>query len=182
MDEYITIAEAARRLGDISDKTIRRAIHDGKLSARYPHPNKAEILVEDLEAWHVSRHVRPAVTQERIEALETRVGQLESELQMLRRQVEDLLAVKKKAPPKPLAASPDGFAYLSDFCAQHYVPYHAAADLFPRAIHGQKIKVQGRLQAIIGPKGRRDFWVQMHTRPDFRTCDDCPHEENGHTV
>ena len=49
MDEYVSIAEAARRLGDVSDKTIRRAIHDGKLSARYPHPNKAEISIEDLK-------------------------------------------------------------------------------------------------------------------------------------
>jgi excisionase family DNA binding protein len=182
MDEYITIAEAARRLGDISDKTIRRAIHDGKLSVRYPHPNKAEISVEDLEAWHASRNVRPVVTQDRIEALETRVEQLESELQALRRQLEDSQPAKKKAPPKTATTAPEGFTYLSDFCTQHFVPYHTAEELFPRAIHGQKIKVQGRLQPMIGPKGRHDFWIQMHTRPDFRSCDDCPHEANGQSV
>jgi hypothetical protein len=29
---------------------------------------------------------------------------------------------------------------------------------------------------VIGVKGRHDFWVQLHNRPDFRSCDDCPHE------
>ena len=37
-------------------------------------------------------------------------------------------------------------------------------------------------QAVIGPKGMHDFYVQLHTRPDFRSCDDCPHETNGQSV
>ena len=45
--EYVTVVEGARRLG-ISDKTIRRAIHAGKLTARYPHKNRCEIAVSDL--------------------------------------------------------------------------------------------------------------------------------------
>ena len=45
--EYITITEAARRVG-LSDKTIRRAIKAGKLAARYPHPNRAEVSTQDL--------------------------------------------------------------------------------------------------------------------------------------
>jgi excisionase family DNA binding protein len=176
MDEYVNIAEAARRIG-ISDKTIRRAIHAGKLSARYPHSNKAEVSMADLQAWHSSRYVRPGQTEDRIAALESRVGQLESEIQALREQL-----TAKKAPPKPTTAAPDGFTYLSDFCAQHYVPYQAAADLFPRAIHGQWITVQRRKQAVIGPKGKHDFWIQLHSRTDFRSCDDCPHEEHGPSV
>lgn len=178
MEEYITIAEAARKLGDVSDKTIRRAIHSGKLAARYPHSNKAEVSVKDLQQWYASRSVRPGETQDRLTALEARVAELEAEVQSLRKQLE----ATKKVPPKPVATAPDGFAYLSDFCTQHYVPYQAAADLFPRAIRGQYITVQRRKQAVIGPKGRRDFWVQLRTRPDFRACDDCPHEENGQGV
>jgi excisionase family DNA binding protein len=77
MAEYITIVEAARRVG-LSDKTVRRAIHAGKLAARYPHPNKAKISASDLEAWYATLHIRPGETRERLEALETRVGQLES--------------------------------------------------------------------------------------------------------
>lgn len=44
--EYVTIMEAARRCG-VSDKTIRRAIHKGTLSARSPQPNRSEIAVSD---------------------------------------------------------------------------------------------------------------------------------------
>jgi excisionase family DNA binding protein len=177
--EYITIAEAARRLGTISDKTIRRAVAAGKLEARYPHPNRAEISTEDLEAWYYSLTVRPGETQNKITALETRITQLESEVRELHHQPEastPTLTPIKKVLPKPEITAPDGFTYLSDFCALHYIPYQAAADLFPRAIHGQKIKVQGRLQPIIGPRGCYDFYVQLHTRADFRTCDNCPHE------
>ena len=78
--EYITIAEAARRLGDISDKTIRRAIAAGKLAARYPHPNKAEVSIADLQNWYASLRVRPGETQSRLAELEARVTQLESEM------------------------------------------------------------------------------------------------------
>ncbi len=81
-----------------------------------------------------------------------------------------------RTPRKTDTAPPEGFTYLSDFCTQHHVPYQAAADLFPRAIHGQPIKVRGRNYPVIGPKGKHDFWVQLHTRADYVTCDDCPHE------
>jgi DNA-binding transcriptional MerR regulator len=177
-EEYVTIAQAARKLGDVSDKTIRRAIHSGKLAARYPQPNKAEVSIADLQEWYDSRSVRPGETQERLTALEARVAELEAQVLSLRKQLE----TKKKEPPKPATTAPDGFTYLSDFCTQHFVPYQAAASLFPHMIRGQYLTVQRRKQAVIGPKGRHDFWVQLHTRPDFRSCDDCPHEENGQSV
>ncbi len=177
MEEYITITEAARRVG-LSDKTLRRAIKAGKLSARYPQKNKAEVSIADLEAWYHSLTVRPGETQERLTALEMRVGELEAQVLSLHKQLE----AKKKEPPKPATTAPDGFTYLSDFCTEHYVPYQAAADLFPHMIRGQYLTVQRRKQAVIGPKGRHDFWVQLHNRPDFRACDDCPHEEYGQSV
>ncbi len=46
----MNIMQAAKHLG-VSDKTIRRAIHAGLLRARYPHKNRAEIDVSDLEQW-----------------------------------------------------------------------------------------------------------------------------------
>jgi excisionase family DNA binding protein len=182
MEEYISIMEAARRIG-LSDKTVRRAIHDGKLSARYPHPNKAEISIQDLEAWYTSLHVRPGETQSRLTALESRLSDLEAEVKSLRQQLESSVPAAARKPPKTDEAPPAGFSYLSDFCTQHFIPYQAAADLFPRQIHGQKIKVGRRLYPIIGPKGRHDFYIQLHNRPDFQTCDDCPHDkEHGHSV
>jgi hypothetical protein len=182
-EEYVTIVEAARRIG-ISDKTVRRAIHDGKLTARYPHPNKAEVALTDLLSWRAMWHIRPGETQERVKALETQLSQLTARVAFLEGQFADLQAIgpQKKAPPQPEKAAPTTFTYLSEFCQLHFVPYQAAADLFPRAIRGQRIKVQGRLQPMLGPKGRHDFYVQLHTRPDFRVCDDCPHEENGQHV
>lgn len=191
--EYITIAEAARRLGTVSDKTIRRAIAAGKLEARYPHPNKAEVSTEDLQNWYALLRVRPGETQSRLAELEARVIQLESEVRELRDQLEskvrelrDQLEARApaKKPPKTEEVPPEEFTWLADFAAQHFIPYHVAADLFPRAIHGQPIKVKGRNHPAIGARGRRDFYIQLHTRADFRTCDDCPHEiiESGQSV
>src|SRR5438445_8272361 len=133
MEEYITIAEGARRVG-LSDKTIRRAIHAGNLAARYPHPNKAEVSTVDLEAWHASLHLRPGETQDRLATLEARVAALEAELQDLRRQLEASPPAPAKKPPKTDEVPPEGFVWLSDFAAQHFIPYQSAADLFPRAI------------------------------------------------
>jgi|SRR5579859_351304 len=181
MTEYVTIAEAARRLGGISDKTIRRAIHDGKLTARYPQPNKAEVSVEDLQTWFAGLRVRPGETQDKLQALEARVNDLETEVQDLRRQLE-ASPVVKKALPKIDTAPPDGFMWLSDFCVLHHVPYQAALELFPHAIHGQKIGSKRRNYPAIGPRGQRDFWVQLHNRADYVTCDDCPHEESGQSA
>jgi hypothetical protein len=175
-EEYVTIIEAARRVG-MSDKTIRRAIHAGKLEARYPHKNKAEISIPDLLSWHATLHVRPGETQDRLSALETRLADLEAEVQSLRRQLEVSPVAKKTPLPKIDTAPPEGFMWLADFCVLHHVPYHAAEELFPRAIFGQRIGPKRHNYPAIGPKGQHDFYVQLHTRGDYVTCDDCPHAE-----
>mgnify|MGYP007135474219 CR=1 FL=1 len=33
-----------------------------------------------------------------------------------------------------------------------------------------------RAPIALGARGRKDFWVHLHSRDDFRSCDDCPHE------
>lgn len=182
-DEYITIIEAARRIG-MSDKTVRRAIRDGKLKARYPQPNRAEVSITDLEIWHTGLHIRPGETQDRLKALEAQIAKLTAHVATLESQLQDLQAtgIRKKALPKTETTAPEGFTYLSDFCALHFIPHQAADDLFPHMIHGQKIKIGHRLYPMIGPKGQHDFYVQLHTRPDFRSCDNCPHQEHGHNV
>src|SRR5437667_6784543 len=126
-EEYVTIAEAARRIG-MSDKTLRRAIHDGKLTACYPHPNKAEVSMTDVLSWRATLHVRPGETQERLKALETQLSQLTARVALLEGQFADLQAAgpKKKAPPQPESAAPPDFTYLSDFCRLHFVLYQAA--------------------------------------------------------
>lgn len=174
-EEYVTIIEASRRVG-LSDKTIRRAIHAGKLEARYPQPNKAEVSITDLLSWHATLHVRPGETQDRLTMLEQEVAELRARVATLESQLQGLqTGAKKRVPPKPDEEAPEGFTYLSDFCSQHFVPYQAASDLFPHMIRGQKIKIGRHLHPMIGPKGRHDFYVQLHTRDDFRTCGECPH-------
>lgn len=76
--------EAARRLG-VSDKTVRRWIHAGKLSARFPQPNHCEIEISHLERFipgHPSGQATNAV-ESRVTELEQRVLTLEQQIQRL---------------------------------------------------------------------------------------------------
>ena len=93
--EYLSVVEAARRLG-ISEKTIRRAIHAGKLAARYPQPDRCEIALSDLEAWRQPQARQDEVTR-RIAELERRVADLERQLQ---RVVSVQQAVARPVPPQ----------------------------------------------------------------------------------
>ena len=179
MEEYVTIAEGARRLG-VTTKRIQRAIKAGELPVRRPHLNKAEISMADLQIWFAGLHVRPGEMQDRLTELEARVGDLEAQLTELREQTQRIEELRlKRTPPKTNGVPPEGFTYLSDFCTLHHIPYRAAEELFPHMIRGQKITVRRRNYPVIGPKGRHDFWVQLHIRPDYVTCDDCPHLEEG---
>ncbi len=109
--------------------------------------------------------------------LEQEMNELRARVATLERQLQGLQTAKKREPPKPTEEAPEGFVYLSKFCAEHFVPYQAAADLFPHMIRGQKTKIGRHLHPMIGPKGRHDFYIQLHTRDDFRACDACPHQE-----
>jgi len=59
--EYVTLPEAMRRAG-VSEKTLRRAIVDGVLSAqpRQYHNQPIMLAVEDLEKYIQSRGIRPS--------------------------------------------------------------------------------------------------------------------------
>src|ERR1700720_963191 len=89
----MNIIEAARRCG-VSDKTIRRAILAGKLSASYPQPNMAEISDDELQRWlsgQKSKYVLSATEPHSpIQALESRIAELETHVQTLEKQVADL--------------------------------------------------------------------------------------------
>jgi hypothetical protein len=83
--EYVNIMEAARRC-QVSDKTIRRWIHAGKLRASLPQPNRCEIAVLDLEPF-LPGHL-PGQDEE---SLEVRVVTLERQVQELKQQVQHFL-------------------------------------------------------------------------------------------
>jgi len=172
----------------MSDKTVRRAIHDGKLSARYPRTNKAEISMTDLEAWHATLHVRPGEREDRLTELEQEVSELRARMATLESQLAELSSTGARKPiqsPPAELKLPEDHVWLSDFADQHYISRNEAQHLYEiHAIHGQPISrtAKSHKHIAIGPKGRHDFWVQLHTRDDFRACDDCPHEESGHRV
>ena len=182
--QYVTVVEGARRLG-ISDKTIRRAIHAGKLPARYPHPNRCEIAVNDLEAW---RH--PLIEQN---TTDHRLAELESRLQKLELQVQQLIDAqrvtpvpgaqkppqKTKQPAQVDMPLPDDLVLLQAFADRHFVSRNEAERLWKigaiTAVKGTWIAGKQRVTVALDAKGRRDFWVQFHETQGFRACDLCPH-------
>ena len=182
--EYVTVVEGARRLG-ISDKTIRRAIHAGKLPARYPHPNRCEIAVNDLDAW---RH--PPIEQN---TSDHRLAELESRLQQVEQQVQQLIdaqrampvpgaqkpSQKTKQPTQVGTPLPDDLVTLQAFADQHFVNRNDAERLRQTgaitAVKGNWTVGKQRVTVALDAKGRRDFWVQFHETQGFRACDDCPH-------
>ena len=200
--EYVTVVEAARRL-QVSDKTIRRAIHAGKLPARYPKKNRCEIAVNDLEMWRSSSLVPSAGdTQREIAALSQRVNELERSMTELQHRLARLEAAQPKQPlvsapasEQPTARHPvkgfadpplvEGRVVLQNFADLHGMSRNEAERLrktgFIRGYREPLPEPFGRpgssrrVRITIDAQGKRDFWVQFHETPGFRSCDDCPH-------
>jgi len=181
--EYVSIMEAARRCG-ISDKTIRRAVHAGKLAARRPQPNRAEIAISDLEAW---RALSGDVAEQRLAAMEVRIQELEHQVEQLTMKVSEQdgvvaqlqLATKPAVQPSEPGVPAD-MVLLQDFAFLHAVNGNEAERRWRAGfIAGQKVPWPGykRATVAIGQKGMRDFWVQFHEAPGFQACNDCPHKE-----
>ena len=176
--EYVTVVEGARRLG-ISDKTIRRAIHAGKLTARYPHKNRCEIAVSDLEAWRQPPTERDA-TDHRLAELETRLHQVELQVQQLL-QAQSVPPITHNPPTfaeAEASALPGDLISLQEFADLHAVNRNEAAQCWSKGfIAGQRQGTGKRAPIMIGTKGQHDFWVQFHETQGFRACDDCPHSK-----
>ncbi len=184
--EYVTVVEGARRL-EISEKTIRRAIHAGKLPARYPQPNRCEIAVSDLEAWRQAK-VTPTAQEEtnhRLAEMERRLRQLEVQVQQLLdvQRVTSSPAKQKQPHVTKLRTEanslPDGYLLLQSFADLHGISRNEAERRWRSGfITGKKGKwTQERQRETIAldARGRRDFWVQFHQTDGFRPCDACPH-------
>ena len=189
---YYNGQSAAQRIG-ISYKTLLRWIEKGKIrpeegktptgqlvisgdqveAARKEVLKERSLFIED--EIEIDTSGQPQTEVDMPEDLTAKVKALEAEVSELRARVEALEG-KKRREPKTEEAPPEGFVWLTDFARQHFVPYAEAERLFGMGmIKGQPIKVKGRLHPMIGPRGQHDFYVQLHTRPDFRACDDCPH-------
>jgi len=174
--EYVTVVEGARRLG-ISEKTIRRAIHAGKLPARYPHKNRCEIAVSDLEAWRLPP-TEPDATARHLAELETRLHQVELQVQQLQQaqRVSPVTHHPRTFAKVEAPALPGDLVSLQEFADLHAVNRNEAAQCWSRGfIAGQRQGTGKRAPIMIGTKGQRDFWAQFHETPGFRACDNCPH-------
>src|SRR5712692_10964784 len=197
-DEYANIQEAARRCG-VSGKTIQRAIQAGKLPAQYPKTNQCKIAISALETFRpgqVSGHApNPAVLESRIAALECRLSEMERLVKQLQHEQQSVpLETKRWAGTnKPLASRPrpstentllpEGLVLLQTFVALHAISSNEAEKRWKAGfIHVVKQpQAGGRRRQIIAldEQGRHDFWVQFHTTPGFRSCDQCPHPAPG---
>jgi hypothetical protein len=192
---YVSIQEAARRC-DVSSKTIQRAIQAGKLIARYPKPNRCEIAISDLEtlrSGHLSGHAtNPASLESRIAELERRLSEIELLVEQLRHERQE--TKRRAVAKKPLASQPrvstedallpEGLVLLQAFVALHAVSSNEAdkrwkAGFIHIVKHSRAEGKQHQTIALDG-QGRRDFWVQFHATPGFRSCDQCPHIAPGH--
>jgi DNA-binding transcriptional MerR regulator len=199
---YYNGQAAAKRIG-ISYKTLLRWIEKGKIrpeegktptgqlvisgdqveAARKEVLKERSLFIEDEIAIDTSG--QPQTEVDMPEDLVVKVKDLEDEVAELKARVEQLES-KRQAPQPPAELKlPEDHVWLSGFADQHYVPRNEAQRLYDiHMIHGQPISrsAKSRKYIAIGEKGKRDFWVQMHTRPDFRACDDCPHEESRQNV
>jgi len=195
---YVSIQEAARRCG-VCDKTIQRAIQAGKLVARYPKPNRCAIAISDLETFRpgqVSGHApNPAVLESRIAVLERRFSEMDLLVEQLQHERQDVqLETKRRTgATKPLASRPrpsiqdtrlpEGFVLLQAFVALHAVSSNEADRLwkagFIHIVKPPRIEGKQRQTIALDEQGRRDFWVQFHVTPGFRSCDQCPHPARG---
>jgi len=182
MVEYVNIMEAARRCG-MSDKTIRRAIHKGTLSARFPKPNRCEIAVSDLERFapgHVQVPVQVSIP-DRIAALERRVQELEDLVSGLLQRQEATnthrFSRRRGRTPRPLSrnlVSLLTFAQLHNV-AETKVLTHVDINLLP-AKRGEWTDHDGTVVTLaLDEKGRQAFYQLYRDLPHFLRCGQCPH-------
>ncbi len=196
--ENVSIQEAARRCG-VSGKTIQRAIQAGKLVAHYPKPNRCAISISDLETFrsgHLSGHATNAASLEsRITELERRLSEIEPLVEQWQHKQQDILLETKRrtGATKPLASRPrpstvdtllpEGLVLLQAFVTLHAVSSNEADRRwkagFIHIVKLPKVKDKQRQIITLDEQGRHDFWVQFHTTPGFRSCDQCPHTVPG---
>jgi excisionase family DNA binding protein len=173
--DTLNIMQAAKIVGT-SDKTIRRAIHAGKLKATFPQPNQAVIKLKDLEKYIASRQVgkdvqvsAPVQASVQSPDLEQRVIELEAMVQALGErvgQLEQLLSRSLEVKPvKPVE--------LAAFATLHNV---SSTD-YQRAINMDALPVKNRKggAVLLDGKSQLAFYQLFRELPSFVACPDCPH-------
>lgn len=189
----MNVMQAAQYIG-VSDKTIRRAIHAGKLPARYPQKNLAEIEVSDLEAWYAAATIRPIAdeTQMRLIALEQKAVSQAQRIQELEQLVDTLLQSvqslpsgnKKQHLPKlrTTGSLPAHLVSLTAFADLHGISQNTALTGVKihllQAQRGDWREKDGTPVALaLDAKGRAAFYRSYNSTATFTACKQCPHVE-----
>lgn len=177
--KYLTAVEAARRLNR-TEKTVRRWIAEGRLSAHHISKNRLAIpepeverLARELEQYEESTPPEQALI-DRLAALESRVTKLEKALeQSLKKTVEPPLQTKPvtdidQESHRPTAATeqkrledvPPGSLLARRFAELHNVN--------PRTFHDQIVKgIRGeRVEATARPKAGRPKETERWLSPE----------------
>lgn len=187
--DSVNIVEAARRLG-VSDKTVRRWIHAGKLRAHFPEKNHCEIAVGDLEPFmpgHLSRH-EAGPMELRIAELERRVQELEHRIRdLLQRQEAPKQRRVQKVRERTTGPLPRLLVPLIAFAQQHNVSeqkVRAAIEmgLLPVKEGAWTDKDEASITLALDAKGRSAFYQLYQEVPPFLPCERCPHQETWTSV
>ncbi len=105
-------------------------------------------------------HIALQSRDERIAELERRLAELEAQ-------------IHEKLQPAILRPSE---ADLYVFADQHGISRNEAISRWRTGmIAGSNRGTSRRPIIVLAGKGRRDFWIQFHDTPGFRSCDQCPH-------
>ncbi len=182
--EYVNIMEAAQHCG-VSDKTIRRWIHAGKLAAQYPQPNRCEIALSDLETF------KPGQMSGQVPAsLESRIATLEQRVQGLERLLRDLQAGQDapsrrrvpKARERTTGPLPGQLSSLLAFAGYHNVAESKVLAAIDKGLlpvkRGAWTNTDGMVVTLaLDAKGRSAFSQLYHDVPPFVPCTQCPHED-----
>lgn len=184
------LQDAAHRLR-ISEKTLRRWVHQGKIEhtidhGRYLIPERALIEIEARKAA-----ASDTTLVDRIEAVETQINALSDRLS----EMEKILKEKYPAPapyetrPAPPRKTrlihnggqlPDGLVGWRQFADLHNI----AQSTVQRAIESGRLDIvrghwkQGRawVEMALDAAGRQHFYELFSaTNPGFKRCGKCPH-------
>lgn len=179
--DRLSVRAAARHL-NIAEKTVRRWMQSGKLTATRDARGQYQIERSDLEAMSIQVSI-PASTrnatddiQERLDRIEHRLNALEAQRQhMTPAQPQSLFA------DHPVSELPGELVPFTDFFKQHGISETTArrgiGKAFPVAPGGPWSIGGNLVKIMLASAGRRAFYEAYHNHTGFTLCDQCPHAE-----
>ncbi len=191
LERYTSSLSSARdAVNELRDKTVeydQLVVKQGQLEQRFvsleeqiqsfavrPGQNILEEQVQGREEQHIreiEQHYRQRIAD--LEAQLTAYQQKEKQLSVSSKSK----AKRKKTQVKKLPAS---LASRSAFAQLHGVPDGTVASACSSGkiatVVGTWLYKSRTIHQALGERGKHDFYQVFHTRPDFKPCEVCPHE------